>query len=89
MVTRFDKSSKTRKGSEYMLLWRLERELGDSGRSIIDLALKGNVSAIQLIERLAYTPRKRPALAAWVNRQMAKKKRAAKKRKSEQAVNAW
>lgn len=88
MVTRFDKSSKTRKGREYMLLWRLERELGPPGRSIIDLALKGNVSALELIERLAYAPRKRPALAAWVKQQMAKKRRVTKK-KRDQAVNAW
>jgi hypothetical protein len=75
MVTRTDKSSKTRNESEYILLWRTARDLGVNGKSIIDRAVNFEMVALDLVEELAWSPKKRPALVAWVN----KKRKAAKK----------
>jgi hypothetical protein len=66
MVTRLDKSSKSRFGQEYMLLWRVSRELG---WKVIDRALNGDESALARIEKFAWKGRKKPALVRWVAEQ--------------------
>jgi len=67
MVTRFEKSSKLRNGQEYMLLWRVAKDLG---QRTVDLALAGNVRALARIERYAFDGKKKPAVARWVNKQL-------------------
>jgi hypothetical protein len=66
MVTRIDKSSKTRNQKTYLLLWRLAQELG---WPVINLAIDGNEQAIKVIEDFAWSGRKRPALVCWINKQ--------------------
>lgn len=75
MVTRINKSSKSRKGTEYLLLWRTSQELGSQGWKVIERAINGDVKAIERIEKLAYVPRRRPALVAWIKRLKAKLKK--------------
>lgn len=65
MVTRIDKSSKTRCGREYLLLWRIARDLG---QRIVDGAINGNAKAIERIETYAYQGRKRPAVVRWLKK---------------------
>lgn len=81
MVTRIDKSSKTRNESEYILLWRTARDLGVNGKSIIERANSGDEAALDVVDELAWFPKKRPALVAWV-----KKKRKLAKRLATQSL---
>lgn len=66
MVTRIDKSSKTRNGQEYLLLWRLAQEIG---WPIVNLAIEGDEAALKVVEEFAWKGRKRPALVRWVEEQ--------------------
>jgi hypothetical protein len=66
MVTRLDKSSKTRFGAEYMLLWRVSKSLG---WSVINRAINGDEKALDRLERFAWKGKKRPALVQWVAKQ--------------------
>lgn len=64
MVTRIDKSSKTRNGAEYLLLWRIAKDLG---RRVVDRAIDNDLKALARIEKYAYAGRKKPAVVRWVN----------------------
>ena len=80
MVTRIDKSSKTRNGTEYLLLWRTARDLGVNGQVIVNKAIGCDSNALDQIEQLAWFPKKRPALVAWLNKKKREAKRLEKKR---------
>ena len=69
MVTRMDKSSKTRFGAEYMLLWRVAKDLG---QGTVDRAINGDIKALARIENYAYQGRKKPAVVRWVTKQTKK-----------------
>ncbi len=64
MVTRIDKSSKTRFGAEYILLWRVAKEVG---QAVVDRAINNDLKALARIEKYAYEGRKKPAVIRWVN----------------------
>lgn len=69
MVTHFDKSSKSRFGQEYQLLYRVSKKLG---RGIVDLALNGDLPSLRVIEQHAFSgPKKKHALASWVEAKIA------------------
>jgi hypothetical protein len=80
MVTRINKSSKNRNESEYMLLWRTARDLGVNGKSIVERAINCEQAALDLVEELAWHPKKRPALVTWVDKKRADAKRAKRRR---------
>jgi hypothetical protein len=81
MVTRFDKSSKTRNGAEYILIWRTIRDFGEGGKRIVMKAVAGDAKALDQVEEMAWFPRKRPALVRWVER----KRKEIARRASEQS----
>lgn len=64
MVTRYDKSSKTRVSADYMLLYRMSKKLG---KNTVEKALNGNIQALAKVERYAWEGKKKPAVVAWVN----------------------
>jgi hypothetical protein len=64
MVTRLDKSSKSRDES-YMLLYRLRSVFSER---TIERAIQGDEKALERLENFAYRGRKRPALVAWINK---------------------
>lgn len=66
MVTRIDKSSKSRTGKDYMLLWRLSKVVG---WNVIQRAVNGDERAINRIEAIAWKGKKKPALVRWVEDQ--------------------
>lgn len=66
MVTRREKSSLLRNNTEYLLLWRTARAVG---QRTVDRALEGNVVALDKIEDFAWKGRKKPALVKWVAKQ--------------------
>jgi hypothetical protein len=72
MVTRIEKSSKLRNNTEYLLLWRLAKAVG---QKTVDSALRGNTTAIDKIERFAWKGKKKPALVKWVEKQREQAKR--------------
>jgi hypothetical protein len=76
MVTRLgkaiamEKSSKIRNkkpkiNREYMLLYRVGLLVG---RGVVESAMEGNEKALAAIEKIAYTPKKKPALVDWLKR---------------------
>lgn len=66
MVTRIDKSSKSRTGKDYMLLWRLSKVVG---WKVIQRAVNGDERALDRIESYAWSEKKKPALVKWVAKQ--------------------
>jgi len=69
MVTRIDKSSISRTGKEYMLLWRLSNIVG---WKVIEKAVNGDEKALKKIEDYAWRDKKKPALVRWVEQQKRK-----------------
>lgn len=51
-----------------MLLYRLEKALG---KKTVAKAINNDVRALERIEKFAHEPRRKPALAKWVNERLA------------------
>jgi len=69
MVTRINRSSKSRTGKDYMLLWRLSKVVG---WNVIQRAINGDERALNRIESYAWRDKKKPALVKWLDQQRKK-----------------